>query len=62
MDNGIYVALSRQTGLFREMNVIANNIANVDTTGYQAERIMFDDYLVDGGNREKIAFAQDVSS
>ena len=62
MDNGIYVALSRQTGLFRQMNVIANNIANVNTTGYQAERVMFDDYLVDDGNREDIAFAQDVSS
>lgn len=62
MDNGVYVALSRQTGLFRQMNVIANNIANVNTTGYQAERVMFDDYLVDDGNREDVAYAQDVSS
>ncbi len=62
MDNGVYVALSRQTGLFRQMNVIANNMANVNTTGFQAERVMFDDYLVDDGNREDIAFAQDVSS
>jgi len=62
MDNGIYVALSRQTGLFRQMNVIANNIANVNTTGYQAERVMFDDYLVEDGNHEDIAYSQDVSS
>lgn len=62
MDNGIYIALSRQTGLFRKMDMVANNIANVDTTGYQAENIMFTDYLVDDGNRRTMAFTQDIAS
>lgn len=62
MDNGIYIALSRQTGLFRKMDIVANNIANVNTTGFQAEEIMFDDYLVDDGNRRKMAFTQDIAS
>jgi flagellar basal-body rod protein FlgF len=44
------------------MDVTANNIANVNTTGYNAEKIMFTDYLVDDGNRHKMAFAQDISS
>jgi flagellar basal-body rod protein FlgF len=63
MDNGIYIALSRQMGLFREMNLTANNIANADTGGYNAEKIMFDDYLVKGGQKgPKQAYVNDVSS
>ncbi len=62
MDNGVYIALSRQTGLFRKMDMVANNIANADTTGFQSENIMFTDYLVDDGNRRKMAFTQDKAS
>lgn len=62
MDNGIYIALSRQMGLFREMEVVANNLANVDTAGYNAEKIMFDDYLVKGGEGPKQAYVNDVAS
>lgn len=62
MDNSIYIALSRQTALFRDLETTANNIANIDTTGYHAEKMMFTDYLVDGGNRRKMAFTQDISS
>ncbi len=62
MDNSIYIALSKQLAQFRDMAVTANNIANVDTPGYNAEKIMFTNYLVDDGNRHKLAFAQDISS
>lgn len=62
MDNSIYVALSRQMTLFRDLAMTSNNIANADTTGYQAEKIMFTDYLTDDGNFHKVAFAQDISS
>ena len=40
MDNAIYVALSRQMTLRRELDVTANNIANVDTTGFKVESLM----------------------
>lgn len=64
MDNGIYVALSRQMGLFRDMDVTANNIANANTVGYGGEKVMFDDFLVktspNGGPRT--AFTNDISS
>lgn len=62
MDNSIYVALSRQTTLFRDMDVTANNIANSATTGYQAEKTMFTDYLTNDGNHNKIAFSQDIAT
>ncbi len=40
MDNTVYVALSRQMTLRREFDLIANNVANVDTTGFKAEALM----------------------
>lgn len=62
MDNSIYIGLSRQLTLFRDMEVTANNIANSDTPGYNAEKMMFTNYLVDDGNHHKMAFAQDIST
>jgi flagellar basal-body rod protein FlgF len=40
LDNAIYVALSRQMTLRRELDVTANNIANVDTAGFKVESLM----------------------
>ena len=40
MDNSLYVGLSRQIVLRREMDIVANNIANADTTGFKAESLM----------------------
>ena len=62
MDNSIYISLSRQMAVFRDMSATANNIANADTPGYNAEKVMFTDYLVEDGNRHKMAFAQDIAS
>lgn len=63
MDNSIYVALSRQMTAFRDMDVTANNLANVNTVGFQSENILFTDYLVnEGRSNGKLAFVQDISS
>jgi flagellar basal-body rod protein FlgF len=40
LDNAIYVALSRQMTLRRELDVTANNMANVDTAGFKVESLM----------------------
>ncbi|TRW99464.1 flagellar hook-basal body complex protein [Paracoccus sp. M683] len=45
MDNGIYAALTRQSGLMREMRVVANNIANANTTGFRREGVIFAEHL-----------------
>lgn len=42
MDNAGYIAISRQSGLLRELQTIANNIANVNTTGYRRGASLFD--------------------
>jgi flagellar basal-body rod protein FlgF len=40
-----YVTLSRQNGLLREMQVVANNIANASTTGYRQEGLVFSEFV-----------------
>lgn len=45
MDSAGYVALGRQSGLMREMQVVANNIANLSTTGYRREGLVFAEHL-----------------
>ena len=41
MDTAGYVTLSRQTGLASELQAVANNIANMATTGYRREGLVF---------------------
>jgi flagellar basal-body rod protein FlgF len=41
MDLAGYVALTRVSGLARELQSVANNIANVSTTGYRREGVVF---------------------
>jgi flagellar basal-body rod protein FlgF len=41
MDLAGYVALTRQSGLARELQSVANNIANISTTGYRREGVVF---------------------
>jgi flagellar basal-body rod protein FlgF len=66
MENTTFVALSRQAVLRRQMDVIANNIANMNTHGYKGEKMMFVDHLVRsrGGDSllgEKVAYVRDVA-
>ncbi|MEQ8813766.1 MAG: flagellar basal-body rod protein FlgF [Thalassobaculum sp.] len=44
MDNPIYIALSRQTALRRQMSVVANNVANMNTTGFKREMMVYQAY------------------
>ena len=58
MADGIYPTLGRQTGLLREMDVIAQNIANANTTGYRAEGLIFAEHVTAGGRgAPSISFA-----
>lgn len=45
MDAAGYVALTRQSGLMREMQVVANNIANISTTGFRREGVLFTEHV-----------------
>lgn len=52
MDNSIYAALSRQSGLMQEMQTVANNMANVSTTGFRREGVIFSEYVSALGGEE----------
>lgn len=66
MENALLVGLSKQVALRRELDVIANNIANLNTTGFKGESVMFEQYLDPTarheqfpGNDRRIAFVLD---
>lgn len=40
MDNAAYIGLSRQMTLRRELEIIANNVANADTAGFKVEQLL----------------------
>ena len=45
MDGASYATLSRQSGLLKEMQVVANNIANASTNGYRTGGVVFSEYI-----------------
>ena len=59
MENPSYIALSRQSALRRQLDVVANNIANMNTTGFKQQRMMFTEFLERPGMHEQVSFVQD---
>ncbi len=57
MENAGYTTLTRQSGLMREMRVVANNIANAATTGYRQEGLIFGEYVKRTGGGSSISMA-----
>lgn len=45
MDSAGYTTLTRMVGLNRELQAIANNIANVSTTGFRKEGLLFSEHI-----------------
>src|SRR5947209_9681196 len=66
MENASLVGLSRQMALQRELDVVANNIANLNTTGFKADNVVFQEFLMPGaranqfaGSDRRLSFVQD---
>lgn len=57
METTTYTTLTRQTGLLREMSVLANNIANVSTTGFRQEGIVFSEFVQRSGDEPSLSMA-----
>lgn len=47
MENSTYVGLSREMVLRTNMNITANNIANMNTPGYRGQNMLFAEYISD---------------
>ena len=66
MENTLLIGLSRQMTLERQMDVVANNVANVNTSGYKADKSLFEEYLKSGahednfvGRDRRVSYVQD---
>lgn len=62
METPTYIALSRQLGLTRNMEIVANNLANANTTGFKAEGMVFSEYLIDAERPTKLSYVQDLAT
>ncbi len=59
MEAPAYVTLSAQVALERQLEVVANNVANASTTGFKADRQLFQSYISRAGGGDGVAFVQD---
>lgn len=55
MQNALFVGVSSQMALQRELDVIANNMANVSTTGFKARNTRFEEYLMPVASADSFA-------
>jgi flagellar basal-body rod protein FlgF len=65
METPTYVALSRQTALLRQMDVVANNLANLTTPGFKQEVEVFTTVPIRSqvsGAPQKLAYVQDFGT
>jgi flagellar basal-body rod protein FlgF len=68
MDTALLIGLSRQTALQRELDVVANNMANLNTNGFKADGAVFGEYLQNNartqaaGQDRRLSFVQDRMS
>jgi flagellar basal-body rod protein FlgF len=60
MENTLFIGLSRQMVLRTNMDIIANNVANMNTSGYRGQNLVFSEFLSKpkGGN-DPLSFVQD---
>jgi len=66
MENALLIGLSRQMALSRQLDIVANNIANIDTTGFKADNAAFSEYIMPGasdgqfsGKDRRVSFVED---
>lgn len=69
MENALLIGLSRQMSLRRELDVVSNNIANINTTGFKADTAVFEEYMMPGARHDdfargdrRMSFVQDRST
>jgi flagellar basal-body rod protein FlgF len=66
IENAQLIGLSRQIALQRQMDVVANNMANINTTGFKSEQLLFEQYVMPVardrdfiGNDQPLSYVQD---
>jgi flagellar basal-body rod protein FlgF len=62
MENISYVGMSQQVALQQQMQVAANNLANMSTPGYKAEGVLFEQYITTPQNADEIDQVQNYGT
>ena len=66
MENLQLIGLSQQMALRRQLDVVANNVANMNTTAFKGESTVFEEHLVRTMSADKtarkIAFVRDIAT
>ena len=60
MENVSYVVLSYQMALQRHMDILANNVANMNSTAFRGERPLFQEFLVNAEDGSTTSYVEDV--
>lgn len=59
MQNTTYVGISKMTALSRQMDIVANNIANSDTTAFKSDDVMFREFVQKIRHGDDVSFVED---
>jgi flagellar basal-body rod protein FlgF len=67
METTSIIAMTRQDTLGRQLDVLANNLANMNTSGFKGEKVMFIEHLTQsrGGEKilgEKFTYVRDIAT
>ena len=67
METSAVIAASRQGALRRQLEIVANNLANMSTNGYKSSQMMFVEHVVksEGGERlisPKLTYTRDIAT
>jgi flagellar basal-body rod protein FlgF len=62
METPIYIALSRQMALRQQMDVVANNIANANTSGFKAEMLLMSEVELPAEQGTELSYVQDFAT
>jgi flagellar basal-body rod protein FlgF len=62
MNNASIISLSNQLARSRQMDIVANNLANANSTAFKSEQPLFTQYLANlgPGQAQKMAFPQNI--
>jgi flagellar basal-body rod protein FlgF len=62
MENPTYIALSGQMAMMRQMDVVANNLANLSTPAFKGEEMLFSQYLAQTPGSSTLAYVEDAGT
>lgn len=62
MENLSYIGLSQQLAVQQQMNMTANNIANMSTPGYKSQNALFSQYLTGAINKGGVSEVENSGS